>query len=122
MSTWGPGGKERFQHDLSGALPPLVGVKQFIHLEAEAPPCYYFMARALATAEWPKPLLGRFMVCPSLWSPFYSWCLFMSGTFICLVSPWLCLPGEGIPGIVLAQRPTVTPDLWGLQEHTELCD
>lgn len=50
----------------------------------------------------------------------------MSGTFICLASPWLCLPGEGVPGIVLAQRraprPTVTPDLWGLQDRTELGD
>lgn len=51
MSTWGPGGKEGFQHDVSGALPPVVSMKQFIHLEAKAPSCYYFMARALAAAQ-----------------------------------------------------------------------
>ena len=97
MRIWVPGGKkERFQRDISGPLlPPVIGIKRFIHLTAKSTFLLLFYRTCFNRGtDWPKPLLGRFMVCPSLWSPFYSWCLFVSEMFILLMSPWLACLGR----------------------------
>ena len=96
MRTRVPGGKERFQCDISGSLlPAVIGTKQFIPLEAKSTFLVLFYRTCFNhSTEWPKPLLGRFVVCPSLWSPFYSWCRFMSEMLICLTSPWLVCLGK----------------------------
>lgn len=117
-----PGGKERVQCDISASLlPPVIGIKQFIHLKAESTFLLLFYRICFNRGtEWPKPLLGRFMVCPSLWSPFYSRCLFMSEMFICLVSPWLACLGK-----VSWESYRLILVLWdprGLQDPTELRD
>lgn len=84
-----PGGKkESFQHDISGSLlPPVIGTKQLVHWEADSTFLLLFYC-----TEWPKPLLGRFVVCPSLDSLLFM--LPFCEMFIRLASLWLACLGK----------------------------
>lgn len=122
MRIWVPGGKkERFQHDISGSLlPPVSGTKQLVHWEANSTFLLLFYC-----TEWPKALLGRFVVCPSLESLLFMLPFCEQDVYLPR-KPVACLFGKGVLGITPAQPaapgPMVMPDLRGLQDPIALCD